>query len=103
MDTDQFNVNVEQVVQDERRRPGFWRRQFGSTATGAQSTFDILLGVLAPVLCYVFDPAIFKGSPILGAAFLEDYQLFAYSVSAIEVLALVGWLLLGRRFGNSSR
>jgi hypothetical protein len=41
-------------------KPGFWRRQFSNDVTPAQNIFDVIIGVIAPVLCFIFDPVVFN-------------------------------------------
>lgn len=55
--------------------------------------FDIFFGIAAPVLCFVADPIVFSSQFGLGGeAVLGRYQLFAYLVSAIAMVALAIWL-----------
>lgn len=70
---------------------GFWARQFGPNRTGAQDVFDMTFGLVVPILCFVVDPVVFKSFPLLGRAFLEDYQLFAYVVSTVEMGFFLAW------------
>jgi hypothetical protein len=63
-------------------RPRFWRRQLMAPKTHAQRIFDVLFGVVAPVLCFVFDPIVFKSD--FDYALFSDYQAYAYMVSGIE-------------------
>jgi len=69
----------------------FVKRQFAVTPTEPQRTFDVVFGLLAPVLCFYFDPIVFQGN-LLGEPLYGDYQMFAYLVTAIEVSVLVLWL-----------
>lgn len=73
---------------------GFWKEQFGPNRTGMQDGFDVTFGLVLPVMCLVADPIVFKSFPIFGRAFLEDYQLFAYVVSTVEM----GFFLVWRTF-----
>src|SRR5262245_5868814 len=76
---------------------GFWRRQFSSDVTEAQSAWDIFFGMIAPVLCFILDPFVFKGSMLLNDGLVPDYQLFAYAVTFFQIISLLGWFLIGRR------
>src|SRR5918911_1676949 len=80
--------------------PGFWRRQFLPTATQAQVIFDVVVGIMLPILCLVFDPIVFRGGFGHEGGILKQYQLFAYTVIALEVLTLALWLALGARAGT---
>jgi len=73
---------------------GFWARQFAPNRTGVQDAFDVTFGLVLPILCFVADPVVFKSLSIFGPALLEDYQLFAYVVSTIEM----GFFLVWRTF-----
>ena len=55
----------------------FWKRQFQAQSTEVQRTFDWIFGVLLPVICFVFDPLVFKGNA-WGTAVLGNYKPFAY-------------------------
>jgi hypothetical protein len=92
------SLNLEvQGIATNRRFP-FWRRQFAKDQTQAQQIFDVIFGVIAPVLCFYFDPVVFK-SGLVGQMVgdLKAYQMFAYSVAAINVPVLAIWLSFGKR------
>lgn len=74
----------------------FWRRQFDDAPTEAQLLFDVMFGIVAPVLCFIFDPIVFRAG-FSGGGILQQFQFFAYTFSAIEIFALGFWLLLGGR------
>ena len=76
-------------------KESFWHRQFAATPTTPQLVFDVVMGLLAPVVCFYFDPIVFQGT-LIGPVY-SGYQLFAYSVTAIAVFVLLVWLLFGRR------
>jgi hypothetical protein len=73
-------------------RIGFWRRQFMPATTRAQRIFDVLFGVVAPVLCFAFDPIVFKATDF-GPALFPQYQPYAYMVSGLEILLLLIWII----------
>ena len=54
------------MAEPNRARPGFWRRQFAPSLTRPQVVFDITFGVIGPILCFGFDPLVFRGG--LGGA-----------------------------------
>ncbi len=74
----------------------FWRRQFQQTATYSQKRFDWIFGIILPVICFAFDPVVFKGDA-WGAAFLGDYKSFAYILSFISIMAMMAWLIWGTK------
>lgn len=86
----------------EWNQPGFLRRQFSPPTTYAQTVFDALFGIVAPVLCFVCDPIVFRSSEF-GSALLVDYQAFAYLVSGVEILSLIIWLVWGRNSRQATR
>ena len=75
--------------------PGFWQRQFELPATPKQRRFDLLLGVVLPILCVLLDPAIFR-TFAGGTWFLRHFRLFAYLEIAASILVLAYYLLTNR-------
>jgi len=73
---------------------GFWKRQFLQRSTRPQLVFDLIFGVVGPVLCFVFDPVVFQGG-LLGRPFFPEYQTFVYLFSGIEMVLLCLWLVMG--------
>ena len=82
-----------------QRGGGFWRRQFDDAPTRAQRRFDVTFGVLMPAACFVFDPIVFKSWSGYGGGIYSEYQPYAYTISAFEVVALCTWLFAPRRAG----
>jgi hypothetical protein len=81
--------------------PAFWRRQFVPQVTRAQITFDIIFGIVGPMLCFAFDPIVFRGG--LGdRPLLVDYKVYVYLFSGLEIMMLSFWLLAraGFQFWN---
>jgi hypothetical protein len=92
-------LNIENAGRvPERRWRVFWRRQFLPEHTGPQTVFDVLLGVVLPVLCFIFDPLVFRGG-MGGRPFFPGLQLMAYSIAFIEIFMLLSWLCARRRLG----
>jgi hypothetical protein len=83
-------------------RPAFLRRQFLPPTTHAQTVFDVLFGIVAPILCFLFDPIVFRSADF-GPALFSDYQAFAYLVSGVEILLLMVWLVWGRNLQPATR
>ena len=85
--------------------PRFWRRQFADAPTRAQLRFDVIFGLVLPVLCFVFDPVVFQGhSGLLGNdGIYHGVRLFAYSASALEMTTLACWLFVIRKYPAWSR
>ena len=104
----QTNLGVYTYVNacgDANMSPGFWRRQFADAPTRAQLRFDVIFGLVLPVLCFVFDPVIFQGGGELvrGDGIYREARLFAYTASALEMATLACWLFVIRRYPAWSR
>ena len=70
---------------------GYWKRQFQTQATSKQKVWDWIFGVIMPVICFVFDPIVFKG----GSAIFSNYKPFAYLLSFTSVMTMAAWLIFG--------
>ena len=68
----------------------FWQRQFTAKTTLRQIIFDVVAGILLPILCLVFDPIVFRGSGLLA-----ECRALAYIAIGFGVLTLTLWLALG--------
>ena len=87
-------INRSQSVHATESR--FWRRQFVLPATTPQIIFDVVFGMVGLVLWFVFDPVVFRYGA-MGRPLFQEFQLFAYSFSALEIAVLSAWLLFGAR------
>lgn len=76
---------------------GFWRRQFQKDSTVSQKKFDWIFGVILPIVCFVFDPIVFKGGEMGGAAELGAIKPFAYILSFVLVMAMSARLIWGEK------
>ena len=76
------------------RKQGFWRRQFGPNVTAKQHIFDWTMGVIMPVICFCFDPIVFKSHHGVRDTLFGNFSVFANSLAFVSVIALAGWLLL---------
>jgi hypothetical protein len=83
-----------------RGAQGFWQRQFDDAPTPAQRKFDVTFGILMPVLCFVCDPVVFRGWLMGGRGLYQQYQFYAYTVGALEMVALCAWLFAAGRAGR---
>jgi len=83
-------------------KPTFLRRQFLPPKTHAQTAFDVLFGIVAPILCFVFDPVVFRSAGF-GHALFPNYQGFIYLASGTEILLLSAWLVLGLHLQPATR
>ncbi|HEV7842869.1 MAG TPA: hypothetical protein VGO69_04190 [Pyrinomonadaceae bacterium] len=93
-------LNIESAGGAEaKRKPGFWQRQFQQQATKKQKVFDVVFGVTLPVLCFIFDPIVFRGNFIGGAPLFGKLQFLAYAIAFIEISTLLIWLRARERLG----
>jgi hypothetical protein len=85
---------------DQPEEP-FWSRQFSKDVTVHQSAFDVFFGIVAPILCFIFDPIVFKNR--LGVMPLDldltPFKLLVYFFSALSILTLLLWLKLKDKSG----
>ncbi len=84
---------------------GFLSRQFLPPVTRAQNVFDVLFGIVAPILCFVFDPGVLRPEGFglaFGPALFADYAAFVYIASALEILLLAVWLFWGRHLRTAT-
>lgn len=90
------------IERDSILRPlkalGFWQRQFAPSVTKGQIVFDIIFGAVAPILCFVFDPIVFRGG-MFEPPLWPEYQVFAYLFSGLLIALLCLWLLSAPGFG----
>jgi len=75
-------------------RTGFWRRQMGATHTAGQVVFDVVFGILMPLVCFYFDPGIIRGT---RSTPLGEFSIFIYGFSGVAILTLSVWIFLGDR------
>jgi hypothetical protein len=50
-----------------------------------------------PIVCFIADPVVFKSFPLFGRALLEDYQLFAYVMSTVQMGFFLAWRTFPKR------
>lgn len=92
------NITAESLT---REKQSFWKRQFATHTSEAQATCDIAFGLIAPILCFYFDPIVFKGG--FGPPLLGSYQLFAYAITALQISLFVIWMVFGSHLEAWSR
>lgn len=82
-------------------KTGFWRRQFARNGTRKQLGFDWTVGVIIPLICFYFDPIVFRGnSGFENGALFPGYRLPVYILGFTAIMAMAAWLLWGRRLGS---
>jgi hypothetical protein len=72
----------------EPTKAGFWLRML----TGKKPVFDLIFGVVGPILCFVFDPIIFRAGAFPGPPLIPELQVWVYLISGAEILTLLLWL-----------
>ncbi len=85
----------EEATETEPKK-GFWQRQFQKDSTFSQKKFDWAFGVILPIICFVFDPTVFKGG-MMGATELGTIKPFAYILSFVLIMAMSAWLIWGEK------
>jgi hypothetical protein len=56
-----------------------------------------------PLVCFAFDPIVFRGSFEPGGAIFKAYQVPAYVIAFGSIMALAAWLLWGDDLGQWKR
>lgn len=84
------------AVPRDREKISFWRRQFATEIRTPQIVFDVLLGAVGPVFCFIFDPIVFHRG-FAGAPLFPEYQTFTYLFSTAQVAVLCLWLIFKPR------
>jgi hypothetical protein len=85
------------TVVDEPYPASFWERQLNPTCTYYQIVFDVIFGVVMPLVCFYFDPGIIRGGTFRWYLPMLPHAILVYSLSAIAVLSLVVWLSFASR------
>jgi len=64
-----------------------------------QIIFDVIFGIVAPILCLIFDPIIFRSlSPVIAVGgMFAGLQIFFYVGIGIEIVMLSLWLIFKPR------
>lgn len=75
---------------------GLWKRQHALKPTLSQMVFDVMLGVVLPVVCLFMDPGIFRWDGLPGTSRLTHFGLFAYLEIALCMAALIFYLATRR-------
>jgi len=78
------------------KKSGFFARQWAPNPTTEQIIFDLIVGAIGPVICFLADPIVFRGG-MWGSALFPKFQLLTYLISAVEIVLLLIWLTLGTR------
>jgi hypothetical protein len=76
----------------------FWERQFSGTPTRPQTAFDIVFGVVTPLVCLILDPGIFRTGALGNGGWLGYLTWFALLAIPIQIFTLIAWLWFGTAF-----
>jgi len=68
-------------------KKSFSERHFSGEITRGQIWFDVIFGIVVPILCLVFDPIIFTD-------YLDHLQIFAYLAIGIGIITLIIWMAM---------
>ena len=80
-----------------KKKKTFWQRQFQKEATDSQKNFDLVFGIFMPVICFMFDPAIFKAGDLWAApAVFGKFKPFAYLLCSLSIMSLMAFLIWGK-------
>jgi hypothetical protein len=96
MQTLELNKPSGQTKSANQPKNKFWKRQFQAQPTNAQKIFDWIVGVGLPVICFVFDPIVFKTSD-LGNPLFGTFKPFAYLLSFVSIMAMAAFLIWGAK------
>jgi hypothetical protein len=92
-----------ETVRPAVARQSFWDRQFAGEATARQRAYDVMLGIVMPILCFIFDPIVFSsGGFINNFVPLSPFRLLVYLFSALAIVALAAWLFASRDLKSSA-
>jgi len=78
---------------------------FRPNDTTAQKVFDIIFGIVAPILCVAFDPGILRAPENACSStgsILTGYTTFAYTAIGLGIFALLVWMAAGNQLKNAS-
>lgn len=75
----------------------FRKNQFGENATSMQLVFDLIFGIVMPLLCFYLDPIVYQENGYGSPLFPND-KAFAYSFSFASIAVFAVWLCFGKRF-----
>lgn len=89
-------MNIKEEI--EKPQQGFWKGQFSVEPIRPQIVYDVLFGIIAPILCFWFDPIVFQDSTAPNEGLLGRYKLIVYFFSTIAIGALFLWLFYGNRW-----
>jgi hypothetical protein len=74
--------------------PSFWERQFVSRSTAGQIAFDVVFGIVLPLVCLYFDPIVFRAS--FGRPLLGSYAIVGAVAIGLGLLSLSAWAVIRR-------
>jgi hypothetical protein len=82
--------------QMQKTEISFWQRQFQVEPTQKQRHFDTTFGIVLPIICFFFDPIVFRDGGF-GPALAGDFKPFAYLLSFVSIMMLLAFKLWGEK------
>jgi hypothetical protein len=73
----------------------FWQRQIAPRATPGQVGFDVVFGIVMPIVCLYFDPIVFR-SESLGPPLFGSNMILCACAIGLGLFSLAGWLIVLR-------
>lgn len=89
----------ERIPYVQKVKIGFWKRQFGEIRTSGQLGYDIVFGLVLPVLCFLMDPVVFNNRFAREgfSSGISEFKTVTYCFSAIAIVSLSVSFFTGRR------
>ncbi|MCB9136528.1 MAG: hypothetical protein H6636_13970 [Anaerolineales bacterium] len=73
--------------------PKFWERDFNYDHNKKYKRFDMIWGILWPIIAILIDPGLFRSGLVGQGGLLGGIRLFVYLGIVMSVLTLVVWML----------
>jgi hypothetical protein len=78
-------------------RRGFWARRYPLEPNLWHKIFDVVLGIVLPLICLVADPFVFKDEFTGRPGLFGALAMFAYTAAALSMAALLVWMVFHPR------
>jgi len=69
-------------------------------STPRPTKWDWMFGVIMPLVCFFFDPFVFRDWSNDGPGLLGAYQVPVYAIACTSVMTMAAWLLWGDKLGQ---
>src|SRR5512138_1134611 len=74
----------------------FWQKQFSRNITKKQIIFDVLFGIVIPIVLLIFDPGVFTSTRY------ADASIFWYTAIGLGIAVFTPWLFLRKKAGTAN-